>query len=251
MKKFLFSAVFPAITLMAVHHATATPIPAVHGPLTIAWTINQQNLDGAAKFPGTGKTNISGAATGKTTNVLQIYTFSFTNATLNNASLLKLLGNSLNTTFPAGTELVTDGSNLYVSDHTGTNAIADISSILTVTTSNNVFSGLDTTTQKYTTSGTSSTDLGTSSGKQFVIVNYNDSGLTTTDGTTTTFTFVGVSAYTSSGSTTVSIHDVWTVKESGSFRVNGSGYGNIRGQASIIEGTILGTSSGTETITVP
>jgi hypothetical protein len=250
MKKTLCLALFSTLAL-AAGHATATPIPEIHGPLTINWTINQQNLDDKAKYPGNGKTTIAGPATGKTTNVLQIFTSSFTTSNFNNTSLLELLANSLNTTFPAHTTLVTDGSQVYVVDSTGTNAIADISSILTVTGTNSVVSGLSTRTQTYTKLGTSSTDIGTSSGNQFIIVNYNDAGLTTKDGTTSTFEFVGVGASTRSSSSTVSIHDVVTVKGSGSLTIDGSGYGTIRNVASIIEGKVGGTPKGTETISVP
>lgn len=233
---------------MAVH-ATASPLPTkIHGPLTIAWTISQQKLDAAEKYPGNGKTNITGSATSKSTNVLQVFTSSFTTVPFNNASLLELLANSLNTTFPTGTELVTDGSKLYVVDHTGTNEIADISSILTVTTTNSVVSGLDTRTQTYTKSGASSSAVGTSSGNQFIIVNYNDAGLGAKDGTTTTFQFFGVSASTGKLSEMVSTNEVITIKESGSLKITGSGYGSIRGETSIIGGTISGTPAGTETV---
>jgi hypothetical protein len=151
----------------------------------------------------------------------------------------------LKTTFPAGTKLATDGANLYVVDSTGTNVIADITSIVTLTTTNEVISGLETSTTTSKKSGTNSTAVGTSSGSQVVIVKYDDSALKTTDGTTTTFTFIGVSAFTDSGSSTTSTNDVLTGKESGSFTIHGDGYGNIRDQASIIEGTIVGSPAGT------
>ena len=245
MKKLLFSAVFSACALMAVH-VTATPIPSpIHGPLTIAWTINQQKLDDAPEYAGNGKTNVSGSGANKATNVLQINKFTFTTASFNNADLLDLLANSLNTNFPAGTKLATDGSNLYVVDSAGTNVIAVISSVVTVTATNSVLSGLDTTIHTSKKSGNTDTAVGTASGSQFVVVSYNDSGLTTTYGSTSTFQFFGVSAFTRSGASATSTNDVLTGKESGSFTIKGSGSGTIRGTNSIIGGTIIGSPSGT------
>jgi hypothetical protein len=245
MKKNLFSAVFTALALMALR-STATPVPVIHGALTVAWTINQQNLDDVDKYPGLGKTTISGPASNKTTNVLQISTSTFTTTPFKNANLLELLANSLNTTFPAGTELVTDGDNVYVTDHTGTNAIVDISDILTVTSTNEVMAGLTTRIQSSTKAGTTTTAVGTGSGDQFIIINYNDSALTTKDGTTTTFQFAGVSASTHSGSSKVSTNELITIKESGSFKLTGFGSGIIRGTSSIIEGSVVGSPAGTE-----
>jgi hypothetical protein len=250
MKTFSFPAILSAIALMAAQHATATPLPTpFHGPVTIAWPITQQNLDNAAKYPGNGKTNITGT-TSKTTNVMQIYTSTVTTAPFNNASLLALLANSLNTTFPAATELVTDGSTLYVTDHTGTNEIVAISNIVTVTGNFKADAGANTRNQITTKSGTTSTDVGTASGSQFITLNYDDSALVTTDGTTTTFEFAGVSAFTRKGSTTVATNGVISVKESGSFKITGSGSGSIRGKTSIITGTVVGTPAGTETIKI-
>ena len=250
MKKFFFSAMFAALALIAVPRATATPISPIHGPLSVSWTIDQQKLNAAPKYPEPGKTNITGTATSKTTNVLEVLTSSFTTTPFNNASFLALLANSLNTSFPAGTQLVTDGNTVYVADHTGSNAIVDISTVLTVTGTNKVMSGLDTTTRTTTKSGASSVSTGTSSGNQFLILSYSDAGLTTTDGTSTTFQFVGVSAFTRKGGSSVSTNEVIKVTDSGSFKITGSGAGSIRGTNSVIEGTILGTPKGTETITV-
>lgn len=253
MKKFLFSAMFSAFALMAFD-AAATPLPTpIIGPATIDWTVHQQKLNSVPEYTGNGKTNVAGTGKSKATNVVQIYNSSFTTTTLDNAGILDLLENSLNTTFPAGTKLVTDGADLFVVDHTGTNEIADISSIVTVTTTNAVTLGSDKTTQTSNESGTSNAASGAVSGDQGVIVNYDDSGLTTHDGTTTTFMFLGVSVFSETGSSTTSPASLTTevVKgtESGKFTVTGTGYGNIRGQASLIQGTIMGTPAGTYTYT--
>jgi hypothetical protein len=134
---------------------------------------------------------------------------------------------------------------LYVVDHTGTNVIASITNVVTVTSPPNaeVTSGVNTTTQTSKKTGTSETAVGSASGNQFLVVSYDDSSLTTKDGTTTTFTFSGISAFTRKGSSTFSDANL-AGKESGSFTIHGQGYGTIRGTASIISGTVTGSPSG-------
>ncbi len=242
-----------AIALITVPHATATPISPIHGPLTISWTISQQNLDNSDKYPGNGKTNITGGATSKATNVLQVLTSSIKTAPFADATFLSLLENSLNTNFPAGSKLVTDGSSVYVSDAAGTNAIADISTILTITSASRVFSGVTTRTTTSKSTGETATGSGSTSGSEFYTITYNDAGLKTTDGTTSTFQFYGTSAFSSKASTSATITSgiVEKITDSGTFKITGGGYGTIRGQTVLISGTILGTPSGTETVTLP
>jgi hypothetical protein len=213
--------------------------------VTINWTVEQQRLDDAAQYPGAGKTNYLGSGKNRETNVLQNYKFTFTSVNYNNAQILSLLANSLNTNFPAGTKLETDGSTLFVVE--GTNFI-DISSVVTATTMDPIRSGLDSTVTTSKASGSTSSSKGNDTGKQIIIVNYDDSGTTTKDGTTTTFTFVGESAFTDSGSSTTSTNFVVNGKESGSFTVHGVGYGSIRNTPSNIQGTIVGAASGTYSI---
>jgi len=251
MKKLLFSAVFSTVVLVAAHQAMATPIPIIHGAVTISWTIDQQKTLDVLKYGEDGKTSISGPANNRTTNVLEVTTSSISTAPFNDVNFLDLLENSLDQTFPTGAKLVTDGTILYVADHTGTNAIVEptlLSSILTVTHTNNITAGLETAMEAFTKAGSSGTANGTSSGSEFVIVNYDDSTQVTKDGTTSVFQFAGVSTFTRSASEKRSTNDIATIKESGSFKVTGSGTGTIRGTNSIIAGTILGTPAGTETI---
>jgi hypothetical protein len=154
-------------------------------------------------------------------------------------------------TFPAGTKLLTDGgTNVFVADHTGTNLLVDVSTVLTVSLSNNISSGVRTVTDAIKISSTNSTDVQTHSGSEFVVLNYDDSGMKTTDGTTTTFEFVGMSASSSKSTETQSnTNDV--LKASGNFTVHGFGSGTIRGQEHLIQGTIMGTASGTENTLIP
>jgi hypothetical protein len=253
MKKLLSLSLSAAFALMALQ-ATASPIPMIHGPLTINWAISQQKLDSATQYPGLGKTNITGKGFEMATNVLQIYHSSFTTMPFVNTQLLDLLENSLKTTFPAGTKLETDGGNLYVTDSTGTNEIVSVTNVLTVESTNQVSTGVSTRTTTTKNLGvTTGSGSGSGSGSQIIIVKYDDSALTTTDGTVTRFTFVGESSSSDSDSYTLSNSIVsstitYTLKESGTFTVHGVGYGEIRGVSSIIQGTLLGTPAGTEII---
>lgn len=69
------------------------------------------------------KTNI----TGSVTNVTTVDKFSATNYTIDASSFLDLIGNSLNTNFPAGIEVLLEGAqtnySLAVGDRTGTNIL--------------------------------------------------------------------------------------------------------------------------------
>ena len=249
MNKLIFSASL-AIVALLTRQATATPIPVVHGALTITWSIQQQDLASSPQYPGLGKTNITGPATGKTTNVLQIYKSSYTTTTFKNADFISLVANSLKTNFPATSKLVTDGNNVYLVDSTGTNSIANVALVLTVASSNQVTSGMDTVTEKLTKSGETGTANGTSSGNQIIILKYDDSALVTADGTTSTFEFIGESASTHKGSSTTGTNNVVSVTTSGSFTIKGLGFGTVRGKASNIQGTIMGTPAGKYTLQI-
>ncbi len=116
---------------------------------------------------------------------------------------------------------------------------------------NEVTSGLDTTVDTVNKLGDSQTAVGTSSGNEVLIVTYDDSALTTADRTTTTFKFIGVSAFTENGSSSTSPTDVIKGQSKGSFTVKGVGYGTIRGVGSVIQGSIVGSPSGSYTLTLP
>ncbi|HUD47174.1 MAG TPA: hypothetical protein VMR33_10110 [Candidatus Baltobacteraceae bacterium] len=251
MKTKLISAIVSAIVLTAFHAAAGALPSYVHGTVTVNWTVDQQKLDDVAKYPGTGMTTVTGSGSSKTTNVVQVYKDTFATYAFTSADLLALLENSLDTNFPAGAKLVSDGSNLYVTDSTGTNEIAKISSVISVTTVGAVNSGLDTIRQTYKESGTNSSAASTGSGSRAIIVNYDDSALTPKDGTTTKFEYVGISAFTSSGSETTSTKSVLTVHGSGTLTIHGTGYGTIQNTPSIISGTVMASPAGSYTEILP
>src|ERR1700761_8484546 len=74
------------------------------GFLNIEWTVSQQSNPGGFFHGTTNKT-------ATTTNITDIYKATFTNETLNATAILKLLANSFNTNFPAGSRLVTGNGN--------------------------------------------------------------------------------------------------------------------------------------------
>ncbi len=247
MKKFLFSTLVSATTLTGIY-ASATPLPStIVGPLTFSWTLTTAKLVNSPKYPGAGKSTVTGSGFGMTTNILQVYTSSDTTTPgFGNANFLELLSNSFGIAFPTGSKLLTDGgTNVFVVDHTGTNVIVDASSVLTVTPSNSVSSGVDTVTTAIKYSSTNSTRVQSQSGSQFIVINYDDSAKPTSDSTKTIFEFVGLSASSSkSTETTSNTNDV--LKASGTFTVHGFGSGTLRGRDYLIQGTIMGTASGTE-----
>jgi hypothetical protein len=245
MKKFLFSTLVSATTLTALY-ASATPVPSIVGPLTISWSLLTTNLVNSPKYPGEGKSTVTGSGFGRTTNTVQVYTSSEkTTPNFGNAGLLSLLSNSFAMPFPAGTKLMTDGDHVLVVDHTGTNQVVDASTVLKLTDANAISSGVNTTTTTVKYSSTNASIVQTHSGSDFVTVTYDDSGMKSSDGTTTIFSFMGVSTSSSKSTETIASTNSVT-KGSGSRTLHGSGYGTLRGQNYLIQGTIVGSVSGTE-----
>jgi hypothetical protein len=251
MKRFLLSATIATLAL-AAFEAAATPVPPIHGPITLNWTISEQKLDSVAQFPGKGKTTITGAANNKTTNVTQVYKDTSASSAFNNTTLLDLLSNSLGISFPAGTHLLFDGTELLIVDSTGENQIVSnsvVASVLTVSSTNQTKTGSETIVTKTSKSPTITVSTHAGSSSEIILINYDDSAKPPTDGATV-FTFVGKST---SQSSSIDTETDDTIKATGAetFNVSGVGYGMIRGTAVNISGTISGSVSGTETISLP
>lgn len=229
-------------------NVSADPTPAIIGPLTFNWTLTTAKLIDSPKYPAPGKSTATGSGFNRTTNIVQVFTDSDTTTPgFGDASLLALLANSFNMTFPAGTKLMTDGGvNVYVVDHTGKNVLVDVSPVLKVTVANQILSGVETDTTAIKFSSTNTTHVQTHSGSEFVTINYDDSAQTTADGTKSVFQLFGISSSSNKNTETVTTNDV--VKASRSFVVHGFGSGTFRGQNHLIQGTITGSASGTEVI---
>lgn len=235
MKKLLFSALLLAIALMSLR---ADAYSLRHkGPVTLDLTVYQST--------GSSQNSITNQ-TGATTNILDKYKEYSKEFTLNNEFFLKLLENSFDTNFPAGTHLVTDGFTLYVVDTTGTNVVFDISPVLTVVFSVNANSSTYDQTEKITLKGTNYVASGSGTSHGYVTFNYSDSTLTTRDATHTVFEFDGLSTSQNSDHYTDS-----TGKNRSSFLLKGAGSGTIQGAPSVLGGTIIGSASGPAAIAVP
>ncbi|HUD47175.1 MAG TPA: hypothetical protein VMR33_10115 [Candidatus Baltobacteraceae bacterium] len=244
MKKTLISAIISAIVLIAFHAAAGPLLTPFHGPITINWKVSQQKLDDAPKYPGNGKTSITGSGSSKTTNVVQVYKYTFTTGPFTSPDFLALLENSLNTNFPAGTKLESDGTSLFVTDSTGTNEIVNITSVVSGSTTNSVTSELETETVTYKKSGSSAVAGSTASGSEYIAVIYDDSALITRDGTTTKFRYDGLSDFTATVFASRSTEEVLTGRGAGTFTIHGFGYGTIRGTPIIISGTAIASPAG-------
>jgi hypothetical protein len=126
------------------------------------------------------------------TNYEQIYTFTTTNAPLNNDKLLRLLANSFNTNFPPGAALkLTTAYHFVVT--VGTNIVLDPSNVLALNHSKNaVVSGKVILGTKIIPHG----DILSTDSNAVVngeaSLDYDDSSLLTADGSTTHFSARGL-----------------------------------------------------------
>src|SRR5581483_6639011 len=122
------------------------------GPFTVKLMATAQALDNVTV---SDKTN----STPSTTNVVMVTKSTVSNSVIDSAGFLKLLENSLNTTFPSGAQLVVTRNGpflrLYVADGTGTNIVQDIfTNLFLGVTGAAVHTGSDTEMLKTGVSGT-------------------------------------------------------------------------------------------------
>jgi hypothetical protein len=253
MKKSLFSAVLSMFALMAVS-AIAGTVPFDATPVAINWTLFQTNpavITYKTNYTTTGK-----GSEKKTiiASIVRTTKDSFTTIrNFGNADFIALLENSLNTKFPAGTKLESDGNTLYVVDDSGTNTI-DISSVLTTSSAGAVRMASDIDTTTFSATSTNASGAGSGTGMTYITVKYNDSALVTADGTTTDFKYEGVSSYSESAAHTEKYkanQETITEVVAINFTLNGTGEGEFRGVDSIVTGSVAGKPAGTETIAFP
>ena len=223
-----------ALSLTAALRASAAALTQ-SGALAIDWTVTQESNGGNFVHGVTNKT-------ATTTNIVNTYRATSTNETLNTAAVLKLLANSFNTSFPAGSRLVMGNNNslqnaLYVTDKTGTNVVLDVSSVVSLEYGTNAYSYVQTTQDKVTKQGTAFAGSITEQTIQFLTIHYDDSANTTTDGTHTVFNFSGVMTQSRS-------ENFKTERSSAMFMMSGAGQGAIRGKPSVMQGTVKGTITG-------
>jgi hypothetical protein len=239
MKEILFSALCTAIAMFA-SNARAQTLTS-KGTVSFSWTVYQQKTSTNYSL-----TNHTGTTVVSTTSV-KAKSF-----TLSNASIIALLANSFDTTFPAGSKLVFSESggpigSIYLVDKTGTNVVQDISSVVSATSPGDVGGYLSTTTDNDETTETNYTTRASGTYAEYVTFNYDDSAQATADGTQSVFVFNGISKGSQSYNSTEPVTNstpTTTATERVSFTVTGVGYGTIRGTNSVISGTVLGSCSG-------
>ncbi len=207
-------------------------VPLLIGPATVNFSCKAQALNFQ---DSSAKTNVVGS----NTNITVLLKSTETNFTLNADSLLALLANSFNTTFPSGARLLLRGESgsfsLVVSDGTGTNIFLFAGSVFTPSPLGQVNAGMET---ESSTNGTSFTGNDTEAFTSAIRFQYNDNLMTTTDGTHTSFTLncflhTKQSRNVATGAATENV----------SMTVTGGGV--IRnGPVVVITGTITGTTHG-------
>lgn len=206
------------------------------GPFTVKLMATAQALDNVT----TDKTNSSPSSS----TVTVVSKSTVTTSMLDSADLLTLLENSLNTTFPSGSQLVVTRNGpflrLYVADSTGTNIVQDVFTNLflaTIGEEQPVHAGSQTEISKSGNSGTSFSGNVVDTTTETLGLNYDDSGLTTRDGTHTKFNVIFLVTWKSSENLTNQ-----QIKDS--IKLQGVGNGTIRGQNVILQGSGSAAISG-------
>jgi hypothetical protein len=232
-KYFLIAAV-----MMLPWLGAAVSVPTVlfnSGPLSVKWVVSTQGLVNSTAL---AKTN----TTATTTNSTVVYKSTVTNSIFSTPDLLALLENSLNTTFPAGSQLVLSRVGDFISldlvDASGTNIVQSLSTNLimgTIFGEQPVRSILETVTTQTGPSGSSASNIESETLTDNEVITYDDTGLTTRDGTHSQFqiTFLLVDKSSQSNG-----------KLKDAVKLQGVGYGTIRGQNVMIQGTGGATITG-------
>lgn len=187
MKKFIAAIALIAIATIAARAAVIQPI----GPVTCKWTVLSQGLDFALTA---AKTN----ATATVTNINETFKSTVNKTNFNTGDLLTLVENSLNTNFPAGSQVALRVVQFLIVDATGTNILFDLGNLVRVPDFAPVRA--DVQNQKIATTSSGTTVSGTDANvtTAFATMNYDDSAFTTTDGTHTKFTLSGLMTITGS-----------------------------------------------------
>ena len=153
-----------------------------------------------------------------------------------NSNLLALVENSLNTNFPAGSQIAIGFGQVFVADRTGTN-IFDLSTLIAIEFDGEMESAMETRIRTQNSSGTSFAGNQTLDLTLSATLAYDDTAFTTGDGTHTTFQFKGL----------MTVKQVLNLKTNGA-KVNiefqGTGGGPIRGVDTILTGTIKVKAAG-------
>ena len=133
MKKILTTIAVSIITAITAHAVS----PTAAGPANFKVTAITQGENFAVT---SSKTN----TTATSTNTTLVFKSTINKAAFGNTNLLALIENSLNTTFPAGSQIGFRFSQLVIVDQTGTNVIFIPSSVCNLTVEEEFNSGMET-----------------------------------------------------------------------------------------------------------
>lgn len=214
------------------------------GPLSVKWLVSTQGL---VFTSAEQKTNVVSGST----NITTVTKSTVTNSMFQTADLLALLENSFNTTFPAGTQLVLSRVGDFVSldlvDATGTNIVQSLSTNLIFGTYSGeqlVHSDLQTVITKSSASGSSTSSYTeTETVTETMALTYDDSGLVTKDGTHSQFQVTCLLVRKTS-------EDFVNQKIKDQIKMQFMGFGTIRGQNVIIQGSGGATITGLPVVPV-
>jgi hypothetical protein len=234
MKTCLFLA---AVVMLPWFGAATVPVLFNSGSLSVKWLVSTQGLVYVTTL---AKTNTVGTSTNTTTVIKS----TVTNSMFQTADLFALLENSLNTTFPTGSQLVLSRVGNFISidltDASGTNIVQPLSTNLVFGVMGGeqpVHSDVQTVMTKNTISSRSVSATESETVAETQILNYDDTGLTTGDGTHSQFQITFLLVRKSS-------EDLVAGKIKDEVKMQGIGYGTIRGQNVIIQGSGAATITG-------
>jgi hypothetical protein len=213
------------------------------GPLSVKWMVSTQGLVDTTVL---AKTN----TTATSTNTTQVIKSTVTNSMFQADDLLALLENSFNTNYPAGTQLVLsrvgDFVFIYLADATGTNIVQPLSTNLifgTYAGEQPVHSDLQTVITRNSASSSSASDTSSETVTETMALTYDDSGLATKDGTHSQFQVTCLLVRKSS-------EDFVSQKIKDQIKMQFIGFGTIRGQNVIIQGSGGATITGLQVLPV-
>lgn len=213
------------------------------GPLIVKLVVSSQ-----ASFDATvSKTNSSSS----NTTITSVSKNTVSNAVFQTSDLLAAVENSFNTNFPAGAQLTLSrnpvGFSIAVTDSSGANVWLNLSTNCFV----GMFSGASplyagVRTDIFTTNNAGPSESGNDSETmtECVILGYDDAGLATRDGTHTHFQITCLLTGKSS-------QDLVSNKLKETVKLQGNGYGMLRGQNVILQGSATAQLSGIFAFAVP
>lgn len=222
MKKLIASIAMSVFSILAAHGAS---FPGVAGPATLDLTAIAQ-----ANAPVQVKTNITASGT----NIITVLNRPFITSRFTDSNLLALIENSLNTNFPAGSQIgMSNKIGFVVLNSAGTAVIFVPDSVITYAEDTNFLESIRTTqVETENTNGFFMSGNFNMTRFQKVTFTYDDTGLTPRDGRHTQFQFTGLKE-------TKETDNLKTLSTKQTYEIQGSSaLGLVDGNFIILSGTI-------------